>query len=474
MNIKQSIFNNKKIQAGLGYTIGNYLLKGINLLTLPIFARLMTVQDYGTFNLYMSYEGIMVLLIGLALHSSLKNAWYDYGEKYKEYLSTIMLIPQIMLIIFLVVFNIFSSFFADILSINHTLLNILLIHSYCSSVIQVYNGKLSLTYEYKKFLSISFLNTITNVLLSLVLMGTIMRTDKYLGRVIGSVIPLILITIYILANTFKSSKPISKKKYASYGLKYSLPIVPHGLSQIILAQFDRIMINRIVGVTEAGIYSFAYNITTIIQIFITSLDTVFGPWYYEKIEKKEYDKIKKISSMYIYLIWMLIICVILVVPEIILILGGEKYVIAKKVAIPLICSVFFSFMYLLPATSEYYMKKTGTIALTTSAAALLNIVLNSIFITSYGYVAAAYTTLFCYICYFLFHYYVAKKIMKKQQFNTKIIVFLSALLICFMIFYQLFELTLLSRIIILIVFLLMNAIVVLFILKKSGRKLFEK
>jgi len=30
--------NNKIIKAGLGYTIGNYLIKGLSFLTIPIFA----------------------------------------------------------------------------------------------------------------------------------------------------------------------------------------------------------------------------------------------------------------------------------------------------------------------------------------------------------------------------------------------------------------------------------------------------
>ena len=44
--MKSKIKTNKVLQAGMGYTIGNYLLKGINLITLPIFARLMNKTDY--------------------------------------------------------------------------------------------------------------------------------------------------------------------------------------------------------------------------------------------------------------------------------------------------------------------------------------------------------------------------------------------------------------------------------------------
>ena len=38
--------NRNIYEAGMGYMIGNYLLKGISFLTIPLFSRLMTISDY--------------------------------------------------------------------------------------------------------------------------------------------------------------------------------------------------------------------------------------------------------------------------------------------------------------------------------------------------------------------------------------------------------------------------------------------
>ena len=72
---------------------------------------------------------------------------------------------------------------------------------------------------------------------------------------LGVTIVVFGIAIYLLKKLYKKSKPIFNKKYWKFGLKYSLPIVPHGISQVLLSQFDRIMIRAIVGNSEAGIYS---------------------------------------------------------------------------------------------------------------------------------------------------------------------------------------------------------------------------
>ena len=45
--------NNTAMKAGLGYTIGNVLVKGINFLTLPLFSRLLTTEEFGVCNVFL-------------------------------------------------------------------------------------------------------------------------------------------------------------------------------------------------------------------------------------------------------------------------------------------------------------------------------------------------------------------------------------------------------------------------------------
>ena len=59
--------NKKAVKAGIWYTIGNMLLKGCIFLTLPIFTRLLSTSDFGIYNTYMAYEGLITALLGLGL-----------------------------------------------------------------------------------------------------------------------------------------------------------------------------------------------------------------------------------------------------------------------------------------------------------------------------------------------------------------------------------------------------------------------
>ena len=67
-------------------------------------------------------------------------------------------------------------------------------------------------------------------------------------------------------------------------------------------------------------------------------------------------------------------------------------------------------MYNLFASFEFYFEKTTYISTATLIGALLNIILNYVLIRRFGYYAAGYTTLFCYITFAMMHYYFMERI----------------------------------------------------------------
>lgn len=54
------------LKAGLWYVISNFLVKALSFITTPIFARLMTAEQYGEFSNYASWLATLLILAGLA------------------------------------------------------------------------------------------------------------------------------------------------------------------------------------------------------------------------------------------------------------------------------------------------------------------------------------------------------------------------------------------------------------------------
>ena len=63
---------------------------------------------------------------------------------------------------------------------------------------------------------------------------------------------------------------------------------------------------------------------------------------------------------------------------------------------------------------EFYFPKTKRIMFASTIAAIINIILNWIFISLFGYLSAVYTTLMSHPILFVFHYKSAEKISREN------------------------------------------------------------
>lgn len=430
MDNERNNYSAKATKAGAGYIIGNYLLKGITFLSAPIFTRLLTTADFGLYSTYISYVSIFYIILGLAIHTSINNAKYKYKDELDNFVSNIIVLILISTAFWGVIGNLFFSRFENLFGFDRIILNCLIFHCLGDALTQVFNVYVSLNYSVKSFLKLSSFNAIFNLLFSIMLIITVFNEERYIGRIIGSFIPMGLIGLYIIIYFFKKTRPKYNIEYWKYALRYSLPIIPHGLSQVILSSFDRIMIKNMVSDDAAGIYSFAYTINTLFLIAATSLEKVWKPWGYERMDEKEYDSLKKLGTKYAFGMALFAGMIMLVAPELIKILGDKAYWGSTSCVVPVILGGFFTFLYSIPSLIEYVHGKTGFIAIGSVCAATANIVLNYIFIPKYGYIAAAYTTLVTYILYFVFHYLIAIKVQGFCIYDTRKIV-MTAVLTCY-------------------------------------------
>lgn len=409
--IIEKIKKKKTVQASIAYTVGGYLLKGLGFFTVPIFSRLLSTADFGTYNTFLSYEAIIYLFISYALHVSIKNARFDLGmDKLDSYVSNITLLPLFTMIVWLFIVNVFAAPIGAAWHMNRFTLNLLIVYSYCSGLIILFQNRLVIEYKYKRYLQITYFNAITNIVLSLFLINKVFDSEKYMGRILGTVTPAFIVSVLILYSFYKKNKPVLNFEHLKYGLKLGVPIIPHGLGQIILSSFDRIMITNIVGAAESGLYSFSYTIFTMLQVTSTALFSVFDPWAYERLKENNIPELRKIASLFFCFLSAASIAVVVIAPDVIVLLGSKKYVDAIYTTIPVVVGGLFSLAYGIPAILEYYHKKTIYISIGTIGAAAINVVLNYICIPRFGYVAAAYTTLASYLAYYIFHSIISYRI----------------------------------------------------------------
>ena len=161
----------KVIRAGIGYTVGNYLLKGLTFLTVPLFSRLLSTAEYGVFNAYLAYQTILYLLVGLALHTSLKNAKYRYKEEFDRYNSGCILLVIVHLLLWLLVCNLLYPLYGGAAGFSRVVVNVLLLDSFGTALIQFFNVYVGIYYRYISFLKLSVFHAVANLALSVLLIA---------------------------------------------------------------------------------------------------------------------------------------------------------------------------------------------------------------------------------------------------------------------------------------------------------------
>lgn len=402
----------KALRSGIGYTVGNILIKGINFLTLPIFSRLLSPEEFGVYNIFISYDAILFVIMGMALHASIQSANLEFRGKINQYTSSISLVYIGNALLFLGIAALFYRQLSGLLDLPPIAVILLVLGSFSGAVIALYNTRISLDYAYRKYLLVSACNSVSNVGVSLLLILTVFREERALGRMIGAVVPLFLIAVVLLLTFFREARPRPNREYWRFGIRYSLPIIPHGISQTLLAQFGRIMIGRMEGDGPAGIYSLAGNIKLVLTIITDSIATAWTTWFYSRMDQGDRQAIQKRSVLLMGLFFVLTVGLMALSPELIYILGGREYELAKYIAIPMVLDAFILFLYNIIVPSEYYSKKTAFIMVGTMVAAVINIALNYVFIKSHGFLAVGYTTLFAYMCYLALHIIISRKLVK--------------------------------------------------------------
>ena len=407
------------VKIGMVYTLSNIIIKGMAFLTTPIFTRIMSQEDYGSFSNISSWANIISIITTLCLYSSISRAKYDYDEDIKGYMSTITILGSIFTIIVWAFIEIKMNFWENIFDMNRLYIRSIMLYSLFTPAVQNLITKHRMYNEYKKVIALTWITLLVSTLASLGL--TYSMSNKLTGRVIGNYAVIAIVDIVFWIYIIVQGKSFSLKM-CRYACALSLPLLVHELSGVLLNSSDRIIINQLCGAKKAALYSIAYTIAMVITVVLSSLNQAWVPWFFDKLEKNDVESIRKVIPKYVIGFTIGWIGLMLIGPEMVLIFGGESYLEAIYVIPPVCLAIEIQFIYTLYVNIEFFLKKTTYISLATAGATVINIALNYLMIPKLGYIAAAYTTVIGYAFSLIFHYMVCKKTVYKSLFEKKVMV----------------------------------------------------
>lgn len=392
-----------QVRASFWFLICSFLQKGISMLTIPIFTRIMSTEEYGHFNVFNSWLSIITIFVTLNLsYGVYTQGLIKFDKDRRIYASSLQGLTTLMVLCWTVIYLLFYDFWNDLFSLTTVQMLAMLVMVWTTAAFNFWAGEQRVLYKYKYLVIVTLLASVAKPIVGIVFV--VLAEDKVTARILGLILVELIGYTGLFVVQMKRGQRLYSKRFWMHALLFNIPLIPHYLSQTVLNSADRIMISSMVGNSKAGIYSLAYSLSSIMTLFNTALSQTISPWLYQKIKERKEKNIAPIAYITLILIAIVNLVLILLAPEAVAIFAPSTYYEAIWIIPPVAMSVYFMYSYDLFAKFAFYYEKTAFIMLASVIGAMLNVILNYFFISLYGYQAAGYTTLFCYIVYCIGHY----------------------------------------------------------------------
>ena len=401
--------------------LSTVVLQGITFFTSPVFSRMLGTVNFGIVSVYTTWCTIATSVFSLNVHSTLNVARLNFPEKDKEkYQSSVLFLGILSYLVFGGLIVVLLNPLSDLMKMHKFMIVMLLAHSFEQFCVQMLNAKFTYEFEAGKNCILSIFTTVSSVALSLVLIYQLPPEENYWGRILGQVIAYAFLAIISCVFFLVKGKTLFNRDYWKFCLPLSIPIIFHSLSNLVLEQSDRVMLQHMTSESMVGIYSLASSFSAVVHIIWTSLNNSWSPFYYEYTNQGKIDQMRSHARNYVELFTVLSAGFVLLATEVYHVFAGQDFW-GGTMLIPILAlGHYFVFLYSFPVNYEFYHKKTGLVATVTLLAAIVNIILNAVFISMYGFIGAGIATCIAHGVQFVFHFISARFIIKGDVFPFKI------------------------------------------------------
>ena len=375
----------------------------ISFFLLPLYTAILSAEDYGTFDLFVTYATLLLPLINWQLDQGLFRFMLDYRgnkDEQKKLFSTLLLSSTVQNIIYVVLFICIEPF----LKIENAYFLLLYV------VLQVYNALFlqfvrglgySIKYTIASFISASattVLNVIALVFLRMGLQGLFVST-----------LTAQLLTLVYLVISSRSWEYFSLKN-ARIGIfkrvgTYSIPLIPNNLAWWVVNASDRTIISHFLGTAANGIYSVANKFPNVFINFYNILNlswTETVSLHYNDEDRDEFltDTMTSLVKLFVAACLGIVACMPFVFP----IMVNAKYSAAYNQILILMYAMLFRVLVGLYSCVYVAQKNAKKIAYTSISAAIINITVDLLLINKIQVFAASLSTLIAFLSMFIVRY----------------------------------------------------------------------
>ncbi len=397
--------------------LSNLLLRGISIISAPVFSRLLGTSGYGIVSVYNIWTRIFGVFLPMQSYQTIVNARVEFSEEdQKKYQSSIMALSLLGFLVAGVLFLLFGKQISGWIHLPQMLLVLMLFQAFGNFSTSFAGSKYTYEFRAGRNLLLSLGTTLASLGLSLAFVLSLPQESRYLGRIWGNVIVYAGLGSVVALGVFRRGRTFFRRDYWKFCITLALPMVFYSLSDMILAQSDQIMLQTMVSSTSVGLYGLAYTFSNVLFTIFQSLNNTWMPFFFEDMKNGEGEKVRISAVNFLELFTILSMGFVLLAPEVFKIYGGRDFWDGTQL-IPLFSAGYYlNFLCTFPVNFDYYHKKNKVVAGITISCAVLNLGLNYVLIGLYGAFGAALATTLSHLLQLILHHIYAGHILGKGEY----------------------------------------------------------
>ena len=273
------------VKASIWFTVCNIIQKGIALISTPIFTRIMTTQQYGVYTIYQSWYQVLTIFATLNLSAGIfNNGLTKYPEKKSEFVSSLQGLSTTVTFVLFLIYVAIPQFWNELLGLGTLFVVAMFVQLLFEPAYLFWSAEQRYQYNYKSLIFTTMIIAIGSPLIGII--AVISTSYKAEARVLSFVLVQVVLGLYLYIRAFAKGKCFFNSFFWKYALSFNIPLIPHYLSMTVLNQSDRIMIDKMVGTSEAAIYGIAYTLAMMMTIITGAINSSFIPYTYQNIKRK--------------------------------------------------------------------------------------------------------------------------------------------------------------------------------------------
>jgi len=397
--------------------LSTVLLRGISLFTAPLFSRMLGTEGYGIVSIYTIWVGVAAIAFTLQTNGTLVNARVEYPEdQQRKYQSSVMTLSLLFFLLCSAVVVVFLPHVAALLKLHWALVLLILFQSFGNYCVNFLNSKF--TYEFKadKNMYTSVGITLATLVLSVTLILLMPEGYAYVGRILALALVYGGMGVGICIYVLHQGRTFYNREYWTLALTLALPVVFYSLSDLLLGQCDRVMLQWMMSEAMVGQYSLAYNFGGIMFTIFAALNNSWAPFFFEDMKQGRRSAMQAQARNFLEVFTVLSVGFILLATEVYHVFARQDFWAGTSLIPIFVTSYYLNFLCTFPVNYEYYHKKTKVVAVVTVSTSLLNIGLNYVLIRLFGVTGAALATALAHGVQLLAHYVYVRYVLKKGEY----------------------------------------------------------